>query len=207
MKAILFDLDNTLYPPERQLFNLIDRRINDYMQQVVGIAAGDVDGLRRRYWQDYGVTLQGLIRHHGVDPEDYLYYVHDVDVTSRLVPDPELRLALAALPYRRFIFTNGSHCHVQRVLSALALEGLFEEVFDIRVAAYLPKPRKEPYLRILHRLGLEATDCAMVEDTVINLQPAKELGMRTILVGPPPAPDYVDARVDSVHQVAQGLVG
>ena len=98
MDAILFDLDNTLYPPERELFSLIDVRINRYMQEVAGIPAAAVDGLRRRYWAEYGVTLGGLIRHHGVDPEDYVEYVHDVDVERRLTPDAGLRIALQALP-------------------------------------------------------------------------------------------------------------
>jgi len=104
---LLFDLDNTLYSPERELFSLIDVRINRYMSEVVGIPAAEVDGLRRRYWAEYGVTLQGLIRHYRVDPEDYLDYVHDVDVASRLDPDGELRLALQQLPQRKAVFTNG----------------------------------------------------------------------------------------------------
>ena len=98
MQAILFDLDNTLYPPERELFSLIDKRINRYMCEVVGIPAGEVDGLRRRYWADYGVTLGGLIRHWSVDPEDYLEYVHDVDVAGRLQHDAALRRMIESLP-------------------------------------------------------------------------------------------------------------
>ena len=94
MDILIFDLDNTLYPAEKQLFNLIDVRINRYMTEIVGIPAPEVDTLRREYWRLYGVTLQGLIRHHAVDPEDYLHYVHDIDVTSRLSPDLALREVL-----------------------------------------------------------------------------------------------------------------
>ena len=97
MDVLIFDLDNTLYPAEKQLFNLIDVRINRYMTEIVGIPAPDVDALRRDYWRLYGVTLQGLIRHHAVDPEDYLLYVHDIDVPSRLTPDTALREALEKL--------------------------------------------------------------------------------------------------------------
>jgi len=134
MDVLIFDLDNTLYPAEKHLFGLIDVRINLYMTEIVGIPAPEVDALRREYWRLYGVTLQGLIRHHGVDPEDYLLFVHDVDVNSRLGPDPVLRETLAALPQRKAVFTNGSICHASRVLAALGIEDIFEEVYDIRVA-------------------------------------------------------------------------
>ena len=118
MNYLLFDLDNTLYGAEKDLFSLIDRRINRFMEEIVGIDPGDVDPLRRYYWQEYGVTLQGLIRHFDVDPEAYLHFVHDVDVTSRLTPDPVLATILASLPQRKVVFTNGSADHAERVLAA-----------------------------------------------------------------------------------------
>ncbi|MDW7645131.1 MAG: pyrimidine 5'-nucleotidase [Desulfuromonadales bacterium] len=205
MDAILFDLDNTLYSPQRQLFALIDIRINRYMHERVGIPEAEVDGLRRRYWADYGVTLQGLIRHHGVDPEDYLEYVHDVDVNSRLIPDAPLRAALQSIPLRRLVFTNGSRGHAERVLSSLGLEDLFEEIFDIRVASYLPKPFPEPYREVLGRIGVEAPRCLMVEDSIENLRTAKELGMGTILVGDGEKPACVDVQIAAAVQVPAAL--
>jgi putative hydrolase of the HAD superfamily len=205
MQAILFDLDNTLYAPERQLFALIDVRINRYMQEVVGIPAAEVDGLRRRYWVDYGVTMGGLMRHHQIDPEDYLAYVHDVDVADRLSSDPLLRQALAHLPLRRAIFTNGCSRHADRVLAQLGLDGLFEQVFDIRVANYRPKPYQEPYLQVIQHLGVAAQHCLMVEDTVENLRTAKALGMGTIMVGRGEIPAYVDVQVASAAEVPQAL--
>lgn len=205
MNIILFDLDNTLYPPERQLFSLIDVRINRYMCEVVGIPSHEVDGLRRQYWQEYGVTLQGLIRHYDIDPEDYLTYVHDVDILSRLGPDPHLRETLQALPQRRTVFTNGSICHANRVLSALAIDDLFEEIFDIRVAAYQPKPFPEPYRAVLDTLGATAQECIMVEDSRENLQTAKKLGMATVLVGDGETPDFVDSHIPAVIRIGQAL--
>lgn len=183
MKAVLFDLDNTLYPSECDLFSLIDVRINRYMEEVVAIAPGSVDGLRRRYWEDYGTTLQGLIRHHVVDPEDYLDYVHAVDVGSRLSYDNELQQTLNRLRLPSYIFTNGSRCHVDRVVTALGLDGLFADVFDIRIAAYQPKPNPDPYQQVLDRLELPGDQCIMVEDQLQNLQTAKQFGMKTVLVG------------------------
>ena len=183
MDAILFDLDNTLYPPERDLFSLIDVRINRYMVEVVAIDPAEVDGLRRRYWKDYGATLQGLIRHHEVDPEDYLTYVHAVDVAGRLSADVELRRSLEGLGIPCYVFTNGSRCHVDRVVAALGLEGLFVDVFDIRIANYQPKPNPDPYRMVLERLRVAGDRCVMVEDQPINLKTAKNFGMKTVLVG------------------------
>lgn len=205
MNAILFDLDNTLYPAERDLFSLIDVRINRYMVETVAIDPADVDGLRRRYWKDYGATLQGLIRHHAVDPEDYLDYVHTVDVASRLSTDVELRQALEALALPCYIFTNGSRCHVDRVVAALGLDGVFAEVFDIRIANYQPKPNPDPYRMVLKHLRLAGERCIMVEDQPGNLKTAKDFGMKTVLVGAalPAVPEhhYVDAQLASPAEI------
>jgi len=203
MKAVLFDLDNTLYPPERDLFSLIDVRINRYMEEVVGIDAAEVDGLRRRYWRDYGATLQGLVRHYAVDPEDYLHYVHDVDVAGRLRPDPVLRDTLAALPLPRYVFTNGSSDHAERVLAALGIEDVFAGIFDIRIAGYRPKPNRDPYEEVLQSLGLSAGQCIMVEDSLANLQTAKALGMATVLVGEGPSAAHVDHHAPDVCSAAR----
>lgn len=205
MDILIFDLDNTLYAPERQLFSLIDVRINRYMTEVVGIPALEVDALRRNYWHLYGVTLQGLIRHHGVDPEDYLAYVHDVDVASRLEPDLQLRAALLALPQRKTVFTNGSTCHAGRVLSALGISDLFETIYDIHIADYCPKPFREPFQAVLAALGVAAGQCVMIEDMRDNLRTAKQLGMHTVLVGTGDTPDFVDLHLTDVRQIDQGL--
>lgn len=203
MQAILFDLDNTLYGAERALFNLIDVRINHYMQHVVGIEADRVDTLRRRYWQQYGVTLQGLIREHGADPEDYLDYVHDIDVSSRLSANLELRSMLQALPQRKFVFTNGSHDHAKRVLGCLQVEDCFEEVFDIRISDYIPKPNRSPYDAVLASTGVAARHCVMVEDSLDNLHMAAHLGMKTIWVTPAPQQGDATIEVDAVVPCAE----
>jgi putative hydrolase of the HAD superfamily len=205
MEMLLFDLDNTLYSPERELFSLIDVRINRYMQEKVGIPTAEVDGLRRRYWAEYGVTLQGLMRHYQVDPEDYLDYVHDVDISSRLEPDRELRQVLSQLPQRKAVFTNGSNGHAKRVLTHLGLSDQFEAIFDIRIADYQPKPFSAPYERVLAELGMAGKDCAMLEDSVENLKTAKDLGMKTILVGNGAATDFVDVQIPKASWTPQAL--
>lgn len=205
MDVAIFDLDNTLYAPERELFSLIDVRINRYMCEVVGIPASDVDGLRCAYWKDYGVTLGGLMRHYQVDPEDYLEYVHDVDVHERLSPDLELRAALAELPAVKVVFTNGSRGHAERVLNALGLTDQFSAIFDIRVADYLPKPYADPYREVLRHLKTQGSRCVMVEDSLPNLQTAKDFGMKTIHVGALTDAPYVDVSVKTATLAADFL--
>ncbi|PLY11794.1 MAG: pyrimidine 5'-nucleotidase [Desulfuromonas sp.] len=182
MEAVLFDLDNTLYDPKHDLFSLIDVRINRFMVEEVAIPVPEVDGLRRRYWRDYGATLQGLIRHHRVDPEAYLDYVHDVDIASRIIPDERLQGSLAALDAPCHVFTNGSREHATRVLDALGVGHHFTQIFDVRIAAYMPKPNPEPYRRVLETLAADPRRCVMVEDSAANLVRARELGMKTVLV-------------------------
>ena len=205
MDILLFDLDNTLYSSERELFTLIDERINRFMNEVAGIPLAEVDTLRRSYWQRYGVTMQGLMRHHGVDPEEYLAYVHDIDVSSRLQADPALREALSAVPLRKAVFTNSSRDHSERVLKALGLCGLFEEIYDIRIANYLPKPGPEPYHAVLGRINLPASRCIMVEDSPENLRTAKDLGMGTILVGSLPDTPHIDVQIPAAGDISSAL--
>lgn len=201
MEFILFDLDNTLYSAGQDVCNLVGRRITRYMIEVAGIPPDDVDDLRLSYWKRYGLTMQGLMRHHGVDPEDYLSYVHDIDVGGILRPDPELCRALQSLPLRRAVFTNSTTDHSERVLNALGLDNTFEEIFDIRVAGYLPKPCPEPYHAVLDRLGIAASRCIMVEDSPDNLKTAKDLGMGTILVGQESSSPWIDAAVQEAVEV------
>ncbi|PLX87687.1 MAG: pyrimidine 5'-nucleotidase [Desulfuromonas sp.] len=195
MDAILFDLDNTLYPAEKNLFSLIDVRINRYMEEVVTIPRHDVDTLRRHYWEKYGTTLQGLIHHHHVDPEDYLDYVHAIDVQQKLSHDIHLQHSLQALDIPCFIFTNGSQNHARNVTAALGIDHLFCEMFDIRVAGYIPKPHPAPYQKILEKIETPAERCIMVEDSSANLKTAKQLGMKTVLIGAHQPHSFVDAHL------------
>ncbi|GAB4246790.1 MULTISPECIES: HAD family hydrolase [Deferrisoma] len=179
-----FDLDNTLYPAECGLFREVDRRIRRFMAERVGIPPAEIPGLRAEYKRRYGVTLGGLLAHHGVDPEEYLAYVHDVPVERYLQPDPSLAESLEALPGERVIFTNGSVGHTRRVLEALGVAPLFSAVFDIAFMGYVPKPRPQGYERLLRALAVAPSRCILVDDLPENLATAKALGMRTVGVGP-----------------------
>jgi putative hydrolase of the HAD superfamily len=194
----LFDLDNTLYPPENGLFGAVDARINEFLATHLGVGGPAADELRRRYHDQYGITLVGLMEEHGTEPHHYLDFVHRVPVMAYLGPDPGLRELIDGLPGRRSIFTNGSRRHALAVLAALDLTGLFEEIFDIVALGFRPKPVPATYRTVLERLDVAPCRAILLDDLARNLAPAREIGMRTVLVGrssPSPAADF------SIHTI------
>lgn len=203
MKTYIFDLDNTLYPESLNVFGLIDQRINRYMHEKLRIPEPEVDVLRRHYWKVYGVTLNGLMIHYRVDPEDFLHYVHDVDLSHVLKPNQKLRRALKGINSNKVIFTNGSSRHAENVLSALGIEDIFQDVFDVRVASFKPKPFLEPYLKVLEAMNSEGRDCVMIDDIPENLKTAKGLGMKTILIGRPNGSEYIDICLEKACAIGE----
>ncbi|WP_370675757.1 pyrimidine 5'-nucleotidase [Pleomorphomonas sp. PLEO] len=177
----IFDLDDTLYPPETGVFTAVMSRIRAYTARVTGVTAEDALALQRNYAARYGTTLRGLMEEHGVDPEDFLVEVHAVD-RSVLTPNPALAAALSRLPGRKFILTSGTHAHAGETLSRLGLDDRFDGMFDIVDADYLPKPAEATYAAFLARFSVEPTAAAMFEDTPRNLVVPRALGMRTVLV-------------------------
>jgi putative hydrolase of the HAD superfamily len=179
----LFDLDNTLYPPESAFMGLIEARMTDFVARHVGLPHDEAHALQKRYYRELGTTLAGLMANHGVRPEDYLDDVHDVPLDS-LTPDPELAAAIRRLPGRRLVFTNGDQRHAGRVLDHLGLADLFDNVFHIASADYVPKPHPDTFDRLIKAHAIAPRDAAFFEDSEKNLAPAAALGMTTILVGP-----------------------
>ena len=177
----VFDLDNTLYAPGKNLFAQIDVRMTAFIQDALGIDKQEAYRVQKQFLGEYGTTLSGLMQEHGLPPGPFLDFVHDIDV-SVLDPDPKLAQALAALPGRKFIFTNGTLAHAERVATRLGIMGHFDDVFDIVAADYQPKPNAEPYPKMLARFGIEAQRTAFFEDMARNLTPAHKLGITTILV-------------------------
>ncbi|GIX14881.1 MAG: pyrimidine 5'-nucleotidase [Paracoccaceae bacterium] len=194
----VFDLDNTLYPPSARLFDQIEARMTRYVMRELGLDREAADHLRDTFWRNHGTTLAGLMRNHGIDPEPYLAEVHDIDL-SGLRPDPALARALAALPGRRIVHTNGARAHAERVTRALGLEGLFDALYGIEDAGYAPKPERDAFLRICARDGFDPARAAMFEDDPRNLHVPADLGMVTVLVG---APRY---EADFIHHHADDL--
>jgi putative hydrolase of the HAD superfamily len=183
MRVILFDLDNTIYPLDSGVMELISQRITRFMEEQMGLPPDEVARLRHDYWLQYGTTLRGLQIHHGVDPDEYLAYVHDIPLEEHLRPDPELDRMLTQLAPDKVIFTNATTEHARRVLRALGVERHFSRVFDIRFLDYCNKPDEDAYRRVLDELNVAAGQCLLVEDSARNIGPARALGMKTVLVG------------------------
>lgn len=183
----VFDLDNTLYPPAIRLFDQIDARMTDFVMRITGTDRLQADHLRKKYWLDYGTTLAGLMTHHGVDPEAYLVEVHEIDFTP-LSPDPHLCAAIARLPGRRIVYTNGSAPYARRVIAQRGMDGLFDAVYGVEHAGYHPKPQPKAFEAVFSLDGLTPARAAMFEDDPRNLRVPHGLGMRTVHVAPVPLP-------------------
>ena len=176
----MFDLDNTLYPPECELFSQIDWRMTDFIADHFGLDRETARARQKAYFRSHGTTLRGLMTEHGMDPAPFLDFVHQIDL-SHIPAAPDLGTALAALPGRKLVYTNGSQAHADNVMGHLGIAGHFEDVFDIVRADYQPKPHAESYRRMLDHFGIDRPDrAAMVEDIARNLGPARDLGMTTI---------------------------
>ncbi len=194
----VFDLDNTLYPPQMRLFDQIEVLMTDYVVQAIGVDRAEADRLRGHYWREYGTTLAGLMAEHDLDPDPYLHAVHQVDL-SHMDPDTELADHIRALPGRRIVYTNGSAPYAERVLEARGLSGLFDAIYGVEHAGYRPKPEKAAFEAIFTQDGITAETAAMFEDDPRNLAAPHEMGMRTVHV----APDPHDA--DHIHHHTDDL--
>ena len=183
LTAWVFDLDNTLYPRHVNLFAQVDRRIRDYVQRLLKLGPEEAQHVQKDYYRRYGTTLRGLMVEHGIAPDDFLEYVHDID-HSPVEADPRLAAAIERLPGRKFIFTNGSRPHAEKIAERLGVTGHFEDIFDIVSSELLPKPNRETYDRFLTRTGVEPGAAAMFEDLARNLVVPQALGMTTVLVMP-----------------------
>lgn len=183
IRAWVFDLDDTLYPPERQILKRVAARIGDFMTRATGLPLEEARALQKRYLLDHGAALGGLMRDYTVDPVAFLAEVHDVPLDD-LEPSEGLRAGLERLTGPRYVFTNGSRGHGERVLARLGIADLFDGLFAIEDAELRPKPHPLTFDRLIARFDLDSRRTAFFEDTERNLERAKALGMTTILVGP-----------------------
>ncbi len=186
-EAWVFDLDNTLYPPRMRLFDQIEQRMTRWVMKHLDVDHQSANHLRSSYWQLYGTTLAGLMREHDIDPMDYLADVHDIDF-SVLTPDPALAGRIAALPGRRIVYTNADSPYAHKVLAARGLSGLFDAVYGVEHADFLPKPEAAAFHKVFARDGLTPTTAAMFEDDARNLAAPHAMGLRTVHISPPPPP-------------------
>lgn len=193
----LFDLDNTLHDARLHVFPHLNRSMTDYVVKHLALDRESADAVRRHYWQRYGATLIGLIRHHEVDPHHFLRETHDFpDLPGMIVAGRELRAMLVRLPGRKVLFSNAPARYAAAVLEVLRIDDLFDDVFSIERTRFQPKPDARGFRLLLRAHRLDPRRCIMVEDSLDNLRTAKRLGMRTVWVDATPrAPSWVDANV------------
>jgi len=209
----VFDLDNTLYPPDTNLWQQIDDRIRAFVSDFLKVSPEDAFKVQKDFYKRYGTTMRGLMAEHNMKPDDFLEFVHEID-HSPLIPNPTLGDALERLPGRKLILTNGTRKHAEAVMKALDIDKHFEDVFDIAAADLEPKPKPLVYDRFLKKHGVDPQKAAMFEDLARNLEVPHQLGMTTVLVVPPKTRQIVregweleGREAAHVHHVTEDLTG
>ena len=177
----IFDLDNTLYRADAEFFSQIDKKITKFISRYLALQPHKARLVQKEFLAEYGTSLSGMMAIHGMDPAEFLDYVHDVDL-HMLDPDPQLRDYIKALPGRKFIFTNGSKGHAKNVASHLNLFDLFDGSFGIEDVDYVPKPKRSPYIKFCDVFDIDPKAAIFFEDSVRNLEVPKHMGMATVLV-------------------------
>jgi len=206
----VFDLDNTLYPSDAEVMSQVDRRMTEYVAQLLGLSHADARKVQKDYWRQYGTTLNGLMANRQVpDGRAFLDFVHDID-HSVITPDPELAAHIRALPGKRYVYTNGSLKHAEQICDRLGLHDCFDDMFDVEAAGFKPKPHLAGFETFTRRFDVKAPESAFFEDSVRNLKTAYELGWTTILVRARPGPRDEesagpDEHPDHVHFAADCL--
>jgi len=177
----IFDLDNTLYSPDCKLFDQIDVRMGTFISDLLSVDRQEARSIQKDFFFRYGTTLRGLMNEHDVTPADFLHFVHDID-RSVIPRDKQLDAAIARLPGKKYICTNGSVAHAEATLAEIGIGDHFEDIFDIHAFDYEPKPARIAYDVMLKRAGFKPERAAMFEDIARNLEVPHELGMATVLV-------------------------
>lgn len=209
----IFDLDNTLYPASAGLFNHIDERMGSFVADLIGCETTEAQAIQKAYFFEHGTTLAGLMAEHDVDPHAFLHYVHDIDM-SALQANVALADAIARLPGRKLVFTNGDAPYALKVLERLGLQDSFEAIHDIHAVGYQCKPMAAAYASLCDTHGIDPRTSLFVEDMARNLAPAKAIGMTTVWVdngseqAPDAARDFIDYTTHDIgHWLEQLLEG
>lgn len=180
----IFDLDNTLYPANSSIWSQIDGNIKNYIMKLKGLPAEEAFRLQKNYYEKYGTTLNGLMEEYGIDPEDYLKPVHDINLDT-LIYNAKLDEALTKMTSFKYIFTSGTKQHAGRVLEKLQISHHFIDIFDIRSSEFTPKPKRKAYEKFLALHPLPPHETLFIEDLPRNLEVPKAMGMKTLLVTSP----------------------
>ena len=175
----IFDLDNTIYDSKTKIFDQIDLRMKKFISSRLNISEKEAFKIQKKFYREYGTTLSGLTKHYQVKPNEFLKYVHDVDL-SKLKKCSSLFKEIDQLPGRKIIYTNGDHDYAKKVLNSLGIESLFEYILDITKSKYIPKPSVQPLINYLKKNEIKAETCVYFEDLERNLENAHKYGITTI---------------------------
>ena len=181
IKYWLFDLDNTLYDGATKVFEQVDKKMTKFISEKLNVDLEEARKIQKNYFQEYNTTLNGMIKHHKIDADEFLEFVHDVDLNF-LNKDKFLEGEIRKLKGKKIIFTNGSRAHAENVTKRIGIDKLFDGIFDIRDSGFIPKPSKEAYKKLVENYKIEPQYCIFFEDIARNLKPAHELGMKTLWI-------------------------
>ena len=211
IKYWLFDLDNTLYSGDTKVFDQVDKKMTLFISGKLNITVEEAKKIQKNYFHEYNTTLNGMIKNHKIDAQEFLEFVHDVDL-GFLKKDTELQNELANLQGKKFIFTNGSKAHAANVTKRIGIQNIFSGVFDKVDADFFPKPSIIPYKKIIEKYGIDPQYCIFIEDIARNLKPANELGMKTAWVknDEPWAAEFsgesfIDYKIDNLSKFLRGI--
>ena len=181
IKYWLFDLDNTLYDGATKVFDQVDKKMTKFISEKLNISTVEARKIQKNYFQEYNTTLNGMIKNHKIDADEFLEFVHDVDLNF-LNKDKDLEEEIKKLVGKKIIFTNGSRAHAENVTKRIGIDKLFDGIFDIRDSEFIPKPSSEPYKKLVESYKIEPQYCIFFEDIARNLKPAYEMGMQTVWI-------------------------
>jgi len=200
----IFDLDNTLYPADLALFPQVERKIGDYVQTLLKLEPEAASRRQKELFMAHGTTLKGLMVEHDVDPHDYLTFVGDIDF-SHLQPDPDLRAQLLDLEGRRIIFTNADRPYAEKVLDRLGIADVFDGLFDVIDADFVPKPHRTPYEKLIAAHDINPGNAVFFEDMARNLSQAHAMGIATVWIDTGNVYGRGGLEVDRVHSTTSSL--
>ena len=181
IKYWIFDLDNTLYSGQTKVFDQVDKKMSSFISKKLEISIDEAKKLQKDYFRKYSTTLSGMIKHHNIDANEFLEFVHDVNLDF-LGKNEKLEKEIANISGKKIIFTNGSKAHADNVTKKIGINKLFDGVFDIVEANFIPKPAIEAYKKLIQKYKIEPQYCIYIEDIARNLKPAHELGMKTVWI-------------------------
>ena len=181
IKFWLFDLDNTLYSGKTKVFDQIDKRMSKYISEKLGVGVEEAKKIQKNYFYAYDTTLNGLIKNHKIDADEFLDFVHDINIDF-LKKDILLEQELKRLDGKKIIFTNGSKKHAINITQKIGVDQYFDDIFDIVESKFIPKPAIEPYKKLVEKHKIDPNSCVFIEDIARNLKPAYEMGMKTIWI-------------------------